>query len=56
MNFVEILNQEIARELILEINPLLTEEQFDVLWPLCKGNPWDAPIIYKLTEMKNTEL
>lgn len=49
----EILNQEIARELMLEINPNLTQEKFEEVYNNCGGNPWNAGIMYKLLEIKN---
>lgn len=49
----DIINQEIARELMLEINPNLTEEKFQYVYSLCKGNPWNAGILYKMLELKN---
>lgn len=49
----EIFNQEIARELMLEINPNLTQEKFEEVYNNCGGNPWNAGIMYKLLEIKN---
>jgi len=49
----EILNQEIARELMLEHNPDLTQEKFEEVWALCQGNPFNAGILYKLLEKMN---
>lgn len=49
----DILNQEIARELMLEHNPNLTEEKFQEVWQLCQNNPWNAGIMYKMLELKN---
>ncbi len=43
-----ILNEEIARELLLEINPEISDEEFNKVWEICDGNPWDAEIIYKM--------
>ena len=48
----EIFKEEVARELMLEINPNLTQEKFDEVWKLCNGNPWDAGILYELLESK----
>jgi hypothetical protein len=45
--------REIARELVLEHNPELTEDKFEQIWSLCKGNPWNAGIVYQLLEFKN---
>lgn len=44
----DILNEEIARELIMEIDKNLPEEKFQQIWQACKGNPFDAPIIYSI--------
>jgi hypothetical protein len=49
----EILNQEIARELMLEHNPDLTQKKFEEVWALCQGNPFNAGILYNLSELKN---
>lgn len=49
----DILNQEIARELMLEHNPNLTQQKFEEVWSLCQGNPWNAGILYKMLELKN---
>jgi hypothetical protein len=46
-----ILIREIARELVLEHNPELTEDKFEQVWSLCKGNPWNAGIVYQLLEL-----
>lgn len=51
----EIMNQEIARELILEINPQLTDDEFDNFWPMCKGKPFDAPILYKIKTLMTVD-
>lgn len=48
MNIAEIFMEEIARELILEINPNLTQEIFEKVWSLCDNNPWNAASIYKI--------
>lgn len=47
MNIGEIFMEEIARELMLEINPNLTQEKFEQVWSLCDSNPWNAGIIYR---------
>ena len=44
----EILNQEIARELLSEKN--LSEDEFDKIWKLCKGNPYNAPALHAILE------
>ena len=52
-DLTEIFNQEIARELMLEHNPNLTQEKFEEVWAKCQGNPWNAGILYKMLELKN---
>ena len=47
----EILNQEIARELLSEKN--LTEDEFVKIWKLCKGNPYNAPALHAILELNN---
>mgnify|MGYP003344170644 FL=1 len=47
----EILNQEIARELLSEKN--LSEDEFDKIWKLCKGNPYNAPALHAILELNN---
>ena len=49
----DLVNQEIARELMLEVNSNFTEEQFQSIWKLCKGNPWNAGVLYQILEMNN---
>ena len=48
----DILNLEIARELLLQENPLISDEEVDKIWESCDGNPWNAPILYKLINLK----
>jgi len=52
LDLSDIFNQEIARELMLEIEPDLTEERFRQVLDLCDGNPWNAGLLYKMTELK----
>ena len=47
----DIMNQEIARELMLEINPDLSQQQFERVWSLCNGNPWNAGVLYQILEL-----
>lgn len=44
----DILNQEIARELLKEINPDISETTFDYIWSASKGNPWDVRRMHRL--------
>ncbi len=50
----DIMNQEIVRELMLEINPNLTEEKFLQVWGLCGGNPFNAGLLCKMQEIVQT--
>lgn len=43
-------NKEIARELIIEHNPNATDAMVDTVWAACKGNPWNAGILYVMLE------
>jgi hypothetical protein len=43
-----ILNQEIARELLLEKEPDLSDTTFDFIWSLSQGNPFDCPVMYDI--------
>ena len=38
-------NKAIAHELLIEIDPSITEERIAKIWDMCKGNPWNAPLI-----------
>jgi hypothetical protein len=51
-NLNDILNQEIARELLLEINPELSDTTFDYIWSMSQGNPWNCPVSYKILELR----
>ena len=50
-NMMDAFNEAIAWELMVKINPDLTQEKFDEVWPKCNGNPWNAPILYKMLEL-----
>jgi hypothetical protein len=43
-----IFNLEVARELLLEENPTITDEEVNNIWIMCENNPWNAPILYKM--------
>lgn len=47
----DILQQEIARELLLEKDPNLTDTTFDFIWSVSQGNPWDCPILYDILKV-----
>lgn len=47
----DILQQEIARELLLEKDPDLSDNLFDVIWSASKGNPWDCPVLYDMLKV-----
>ncbi len=44
----DILQQEIARELLLEKDPNLSDTTFDFIWSASRGNPWDCPILFDI--------
>jgi hypothetical protein len=44
----DILNQEIVRETLLEINPDTDDALVEKMWALCKGNPWNAVPLYNI--------
>jgi hypothetical protein len=44
----EILNQEIVRETLLEVNPDTDDALVERMWALCKGNPWNAVPLYEI--------
>lgn len=52
--FNQILQREIARELLAEKKIVLEEEELDKLLVLCKWNAWDVPIMHGLLELKKT--
>ena len=47
-----VVNQEIARELLLEIDPNLTDTMFDCVWSAAQGNPWDCAVIFEIMKAK----
>jgi hypothetical protein len=44
----DILNQEIVRECLLEIEPNTDDALVERMWALCKGNPWNAVPLYQI--------
>jgi hypothetical protein len=42
----DILNMEIARELMDEDYSGYSEENFQKVWEICKGKPFDVPVMY----------
>ena len=49
----DVFNESIARELLLEVNPLITEE-IQLIYSKCDGNPYNAVPLYKIIQiMKN---
>lgn len=54
VNLENVFNLEVARELLREINESISDETVNEIWTLCNGNPWDAPILYKIIEIKNS--
>lgn len=49
----DVFNQEIARELLLELDPDLTDTTFDYVWSMAQGNPWNCPILFELLKDKH---
>jgi hypothetical protein len=47
----EIFNKEIARELLIEADPDITDDIVDRIYEACKGNPWNAPALYKIMKL-----
>jgi hypothetical protein len=44
----EILNQEIVRETLLEVNPNTDDALVEKIWSHCNGNPWNAVPLYNI--------
>ena len=44
----EILNQEIVRETLLEVNPNTDDTLVEQIWLKCNGNPWNAVPLYNI--------
>jgi len=40
------MNMEIARELMKEDYPDHSEENFQKVWEMAKGQPFDVPVVY----------
>jgi hypothetical protein len=49
--FDDILNQEIVRETLLEVNPDTDDTLVERMWSLCKGNPWNAVPLYEIMQV-----
>ena len=47
----DIFQQEIARELLMAIDPCVPNTTFDAVWTAAQGNPWDCPIVYKIFKL-----
>ena len=45
------LNFEIARELLFEQKPNISEDEVKEIYEKCNGNPYDAPIMFKLLQI-----
>ena len=50
-----IFNLEVAREPLLEENPMITDEEVNNIWIMCKNNPYNAPILYKIIKLAKNE-
>lgn len=53
-----ILQEEIARELLYQEDPTISEEEIAQIWEMCKRgspvSPFDAPILYRLLQIAKT--
>lgn len=49
-----IFNREIARELLMEVNPDTDDELIDKMLAI-SPNPWDSAILYQLLELKKQQ-
>ena len=44
----DILNEEIVRATLTEVNPETDDKLVEYIWSICDGNPWDAVPLYKI--------
>ena len=52
----DVLNEEIAKELLREHDPEITDEYVNSIYSRCiNGNPFDAVIIYELDKIHKNE-
>lgn len=49
--FNDIFQKEIVRELLLELDEEINDKLVDDIWKMCKGNPWDAVVLYQFTQI-----
>jgi len=47
-----VFNLNICKELLMEINPNISDEEVNEIFDKCNGNPWDAKILYELKGLK----
>ena len=47
-NILAIFNQEVVRELVLEVEPTATDEKIQAIYKLCGNNPWNAHIVHSM--------
>lgn len=47
----DVFNLEIARELLKNIDPAITDKDLSKLYSKCNGNPWNAPILYSMLKL-----
>lgn len=52
-NVPDIINLEIARELLLELNPKMSDEEISKIYSMCQGNPWNAPVLYSIIKVRD---
>ena len=48
----EVFDREVARELMLEIDENVSDEDVSRIWEMCDGNPWNAGILYRMVRMR----
>lgn len=48
-----VLNFNIAKELLKQINPNLSDGEILDIFEKCQGNPFNAPILYQLLKNEN---
>lgn len=52
---VSILNFEIAKELLCEQNPNIGDDEVREIYEKCNGNPYNAPILFKILQLASID-
>lgn len=50
---LDTLNLEIAKELLTQVNPSITDKEISAIYSKCNHNPWNAPILYSIMQAAN---